>query len=414
MNDDAIPDKTASAANPQANPEGSPPARAQWSSDQLTKAATVLGAFFAAGQTGSQLVEGHYGHQIELAKLEQDRVLARQKSDSDLATQFLALILAKDTSDENRSLLYDALSTLQNHPLQAWAKARHSKMEKDLANLEQTRGAQLAAASDAATQEVDRLQTQIQELAAQIELHREDTDRTEKLHIEQIDLVQKLSFAKAAQSKANALTIQVAGATVSLGEARIEKSVVAFSVPIDRLRPALTKPDGSKLYDAYMPFIEAALVEYKLTEPRMAAAVIATAALETDLFSTVVEYGSGKEYEGNKALGNDQPGDGERFKGRGLVLLTGRANYATFSQRLGLGTLLTDSPDDANKPEIASRILCDYFKEKEPQFSKALAGADPDLMRVRRLVSGGSNGLDRFAQLYRSTLAALDGTRSTK
>lgn len=62
-----------------------------------------------------------------------------------------------------------------------------------------------------------------------------------------------------------------------------------------------------------------------------------------------------KRYEGRADLGNTQPGDGRRFLGRGFVQITGRRNYADWSKRLGIDIVST--PEFAEKPEIAVRIL---------------------------------------------------------
>ena len=92
----------------------------------------------------------------------------------------------------------------------------------------------------------------------------------------------------------------------------------------------------------------------------MAAALIATIAVEAPNFAPNEEYSSGQEYENHRDLGNINPGDGPRYKGRGYLQITGRANYTEMSQRLGLGSRLVNSPADANSPEVASRILVAY------------------------------------------------------
>ena len=391
-----------------------PSAHVGWS-DQLLKAATILGAFIAAGQTGSQALQGYFQHKIELAKASQDLTLAKEKSDSDLASNFLTLILSKDTPPDRRSMLLDALSTLQTHPLHQWAAVRHDEIERNLAGLQTARDAQLEALQEKSTADgnVDDIQSQIQQLTFEILIHREDTDLTATLQEKRITLVNRLSPAKAAQAQAEK-TVAVIN-TPHTGIAPTQTAgtnLSSFHLPTEDIRTALSLPSDRKLFYEYMPFIESALVEFGLTDKAMTSAIIATAAFETGGFRINLENTSGKESEGRQTLGNTEPGDGERYRGRGLILMTGRANYARYSERLGLGTLLIDSPDDAKDPVIASRILCAYFKDQEPAFASALAQSD--FRRVRMLVTGGSNGADAFSKLYEQVRAVLKAAQPVR
>jgi len=73
-----------------------------------------------------------------------------------------------------------------------------------------------------------------------------------------------------------------------------------------------------------------------------------------DQWQPINEFASGRAYEGRRDLGNTQPGDGPRFKGRGYVQITGRRNYQLFS--LVTGQDLITSPDLTLRPEIAYQI----------------------------------------------------------
>lgn len=90
-------------------------------------------------------------------------------------------------------------------------------------------------------------------------------------------------------------------------------------------------------------------------DDRKLAYILGTAFHESDRFFAMEEYASGKAYEGRKSLGNTQPGDGVKFKGRGFVQITGRRNYTDWSKRLGIDLLAR--PERASERPIAARII---------------------------------------------------------
>ena len=128
------------------------------------------------------------------------------------------------------------------------------------------------------------------------------------------------------------------------------------------------------------------------------------------------ELASGKAYEGRKDLGNTQPGDGPRYKGRGLIQITGRANYASLSKDLGA--------DFINNPALLGGKNVTACTEEQLKYAALSAGwywnktnlnayadkidisktieADPNLQAFKDLtkrINGGYNGLqDRVAR----------------
>lgn len=109
------------------------------------------------------------------------------------------------------------------------------------------------------------------------------------------------------------------------------------------------------------------------------------------------EIADGTQYEHRPDLGNNQPGDGPRFKGRGLIQLTGRTNYSAYGKAIDRD-LLSDPSVVATNPDLAVDVACWYWETRK---LNPLADAD-DVEAVTHKVNGGLNGLeDRKAYLRR-------------
>lgn len=157
---------------------------------------------------------------------------------------------------------------------------------------------------------------------------------------------------------------------------------------------------------ANLPHVLTGLGEFALLDRPMFLMAVATIGVETGQFKPIDEFVSKFNtapggapfalYDGRRDLGNTQPGDGPRFKGRGYIQLTGRANYHDIGQRLSIE--LEDRPELANDPLQAGRILASFLKRAEAKIRAALQGSD--LAKARKLVNGGSHGLAAFKQLF--------------
>lgn len=160
----------------------------------------------------------------------------------------------------------------------------------------------------------------------------------------------------------------------------------------------------------YLPPVLAELQAAGLGDRPMVLMALATIRAETAGFEPISEYKSRYNtspnghpfdlYDNRADLGNKGEPDGEQFKGRGFVQLTGRHNYERIGQQIGLGDKLSKEPELANDPTIAARILAAFLKSRELRIKEALL--EDDLRQARRLVNGGSHGLERFTESYRT------------
>lgn len=133
-------------------------------------------------------------------------------------------------------------------------------------------------------------------------------------------------------------------------------------------KPLILKP-YCKAFNAVFPL-------YDINTPNRIAAFLGQIAIESGELKYSRELPSkwnkkdpkdkteptGTLYEGRKNLGNTQPGDGPKFIGRGIIQLTGRANYEEYSKKLGID--LVNSPHLAEDPEVSVKIACQYFKDR--------------------------------------------------
>jgi len=139
------------------------------------------------------------------------------------------------------------------------------------------------------------------------------------------------------------------------------------------------------------------LPPHGVTTPLRLAHFLAQTAHETGGYRWLTELASGTAYEGRKDLGNTEPGDGSRFKGRGLLQITGRANYARYGAAVGVD--LVDHPELAAAPQTAVATAAVYW---DGHSLNALADAD-DILGITRRINGGLRGLpDRKAMLAKA------------
>ena len=129
--------------------------------------------------------------------------------------------------------------------------------------------------------------------------------------------------------------------------------------------------------------------KYGLTTTKRIAAFLAQCAHECDNFNTLQEYASGKAYEGRKDLGNIYAGDGVKFKGRGYLQTTGRANYGLASKNIfGVTDYLQKNPTLLLQPHLAA-LASMYYWDSKGLNKKADAG---DFAGITRTINGGVNG----------------------
>ncbi len=177
-------------------------------------------------------------------------------------------------------------------------------------------------------------------------------------------------------------------------------------VSLEQLHAIMTTLPQAKA-TAYLAPLNQAMAEFQINTRLRKAAFLGQVAHESGELKWFHEFASGMEYDITrnpslaKQLGNVNPGDGPRYKGRGPIQLTGRANYIACGKALGLD--LVDHPDTATDPNVAFRTAGWFWDTKH---LNPLAD-EGNYKLITRRINGGYNGLADRIKYYDRALAVF-------
>lgn len=161
--------------------------------------------------------------------------------------------------------------------------------------------------------------------------------------------------------------------------------------------PAISPLRAASLF----PFVVRAMEEAQINTPQRQACFLAQLGHESFSLRYMEELASGAAYEGRHDLGNTQPGDGKRYKGRGPIQLTGRANYRACGAALSLD--LEGHPEMAAQPDVGFRVAGWFWTTHG---LNALADAG-QFDAITRAINGGQNGAEDRRRRFELAKKAL-------
>ena len=160
----------------------------------------------------------------------------------------------------------------------------------------------------------------------------------------------------------------------------------------------------------FLPYLNDTLAKYNILSPVRQLCFMAQVSHESGGLYYTEELASGTAYEGRASLGNTQPGDGPRFKGRGLIQITGRANYQLLSNALqadfitnptllGGKNITVCTPDQLKYAALSAgwfwnKVNLNIFADKISLQQPIDEGTNLDNFKeITRRINGGFNGL---------------------
>lgn len=169
---------------------------------------------------------------------------------------------------------------------------------------------------------------------------------------------------------------------------------------LKRIMPYATDANINK----YISHLNDTMKQFSIDTPLRQAHFLAQLGHESGSLRYVREIASGEAYEGRKDLGNTSPGDGVKYKGRGLIQLTGKANYKAFDDYTHGVYNLLEHPERVEEPDLAT-MVAGWFWDKNNL--NRYADQD-DARKVTKIINGGYNGLDDRLNFLKQAKAALN------
>lgn len=160
-----------------------------------------------------------------------------------------------------------------------------------------------------------------------------------------------------------------------------------------------------------LPFLNSALDRYGISANKNRLRAFLSQVLhESGGFHYLEEIASGEAYEGRKDLGNTSPGDGKKYKGRGLIQLTGKNWAEKFTKALGIpGLDFVKNPEKLEEPKWAVESACWFWSinHLNEMADNLIGDAVKDKgvnTLITKKINGGVNGLEDRLKYYTEAL----------
>jgi putative chitinase len=183
------------------------------------------------------------------------------------------------------------------------------------------------------------------------------------------------------------------------------------TIEMNLTKEQIAQATGSSLENAekFRPYLNKYMDKYGINTPERVLAFLAQIGTESGGLLWTREQGADSyfnRYEGRSDLGNIYVGDGLRFKGRGLIQLTGRANYQKMSEKIGKD--IVSNPNLVEEPDLATEVSTIFWRDKVRDGLSLNQWADKfNLTRpiqdtanwevhtnITKAINGGTNGID--------------------
>jgi len=144
----------------------------------------------------------------------------------------------------------------------------------------------------------------------------------------------------------------------------------------------------------FLPFFNKYFDHYQVSTTLRCSAFLAQVGHESGQLRYTEEIATGEAYEGRENIGNIFPGDGKKFKGRGLIQITGRANYTEISSDFDVDFIR--HPERLTEPEWAVRSAFWFWDKRKLN----ILADSMNIRQITKIVNGGYNGYNERCQLY--------------